>query len=196
MISCIVLAAGESQRFGSPKPLARINGKSVIEIIQENLLATKTSEIIVVLGSQADAILPLIRQEPRIKYTINKNYLLGQTSSFKAGLQNLDPGSKGIMLLPADMPYIKPATIDGLINMFLKKSCLLSVPIYQSRRGHPPIFSVKLKSELLALEDDIPISTILGKYKAEIMEVPVDDEGVILSFNTPQELENISNKTK
>ncbi len=194
MISCILLAAGVSLRFGSPKPLARIDSKTIIEFIQERLLSTGLSEIIVVLGNQAEAIAPFVLKNPRIKYVVNANYKLGQTSSFKTGLEAVSPESKGIMLLPADTPLIKPSTIDELIRIFLEKSPAILVPAYADRKGHPPVFSARLKEELLGLKNDEPVSSILRKRQAEILKVPVDDEGVTLSFNTPEELEQIIRK--
>ncbi|HQP91490.1 MAG TPA: NTP transferase domain-containing protein, partial [Candidatus Omnitrophota bacterium] len=67
MVSGIVLAAGLSSRFGSPKPLARIDDRSVIEFIQEKLLLTELGEIIFVLGYEASLILPHISKAPNIK---------------------------------------------------------------------------------------------------------------------------------
>jgi molybdenum cofactor cytidylyltransferase len=196
MVSCIVLAAGTSARFGSPKPLALFHAKPVIEVLQEKLLQTQLSEIIIVLGHEAERIRGFLLKEPRIRSVINRNYLLGQTSSFKTGLKTLDPRSRGIMLLPADMPALKAATCDELITIFLKKPCLACVPVFESRKGHPPIFSCSLKEEFMRLKDEEPIATVLRDHGAEIVKVPVADEGVILSFNTPSELQDIMRKLK
>ncbi len=191
MVSCIVLAAGESKRFGSPKPLARIGTKTVIEIIQDKLLSSGLSEIIVVLGHKADCIIPFVNKNRRISYTINSNYVLGQTSSVKAGLIKVNPGSKGIMVLPVDMPAVSPDTIDELIHIFLEKSPLILVPEYQERKGHPPIFSTKLLDELKNLSDIEPLSEILHKHQNSVLKIPVEDRGVAASFNTTEELKEL-----
>ena len=194
MVSCILLAAGESLRFGSPKPLARLGARTIIEFIQERLLLTKLSEIIIVLGCKAETIAPLIFKCPRIKHVINENYERGQTSSFKAGLSLVSQKSEGIMLLPIDMPLVKPPTIDELIHVFLKKSPPILVPIYQDKKGHPPIFSMRLRKELMNLKDGEPLFVLLHKHEAEILKIPVDDEGVVLSFNTPEEFKELIKK--
>ena len=46
MISCILLAAGFSSRFGSPKALAELPGERVIERLQNELLKTQVEEIV------------------------------------------------------------------------------------------------------------------------------------------------------
>lgn len=196
MISCIVLAAGKSARFGSPKPLVQIGTKTVIESIQEKLLSSQLAETILVLGHQAEEILPLISQSPRLKCVLNPRYELGQTSSFKAGLAATDPNSKGFMLLPADMPFIETDTIDELIHVFFKKSPLILVPCFRDRRGHPPVFSARLKDELMGLEDDTPLSDVLHKHATDVLELPLEEEGIVLSFNTRTDLEKILKRRK
>ncbi len=196
MISCIVLAAGLSSRFGNPKPLAKIGDRTIIEIIQEKLLLTELSEIVFVLGHEASTISPLIPKMQRTQIVINENYMSGQTSSFKTGLSAVNSSTNGIMLLPSDMPFVEPDTIEELIHIFSKKLPLILVPQFQNRGGHPPVFSASLKNEFLSLKDDEPISTVIHNHEAEVIRVPVDDEGVTLSFNSPKELETLLKKRK
>lgn len=188
MISCVLLAAGESKRFGSPKPLAKIHDETVIEYLQKKLLSTKLSEIIIVLGSQADKIKPLILKGARIKTILNENYKLGQTSSFKAGLNAIQPEIQGIMLLPVDSPFIKKETFDLLIDNFLKNRPLILLPAYNNKNGHPPIFSGKLLSEFKKLKNDEPLYTIQHNHASGILKVNITDQGAIQSFNTQKEL--------
>ena len=99
MISCILLSAGLSKRFGSPKALADISGVSVIRYIQNTLIESKIGEIVVVLGANKEKIKSHILNHKKIKVVYNKDYNFGQTSSFKAGLSQISNDSKGIMLL-------------------------------------------------------------------------------------------------
>ena len=191
MISCILLAAGSSTRFGSPKALARLGVESVIEHILTMLLDTKASEIIVVLGADANAINTKILKNSGIRIVMNDNYSLGQTSSFKEGLNNLDSNTEGILLLPVDMPFIKKETVNILIEVFLKNPFLMVVPTYEGKKGHPPIFSKRLFPEFKHLKNDEPLSTVLHKHEAQTLILPVNDPGVISSFNTTQELKEM-----
>ena len=191
MISCILLAAGESKRFGSPKPLAKMGPKTIIETTVAGLLKTQLLETIVVLGAYAQNISPFITGDPRIKIGLNSNYQNGQTSSVKTGLSYLSPQTKGIMLLPIDMPLVKNITIDRLLEIFLDRNPLILIPTFNDRKGHPPIFSVKLLKELQSLKDDEPLYTIGNQHADQTLLFPVDDEGVVLSFNTPEEFDRI-----
>lgn len=196
MISCIILTAGESTRFGSPKALARINSKTVIEFTLQNLLKTKIDEIIVVLGAEAPLIAPYVLKNKKIKTVLNKDYKLGQTSSFKAGLAALNPNTEGVLLLPVDIPLIQPKTFDVLIEVFLKNPFLILVPVYKNKKGHPPVFSKKLFQEFKDLKNNEPLSTVLRAREAETLQLPVANPEVIQSFNTPEEFQEIVQNRK
>src|SRR3989344_7860118 len=114
MISCLLLSAGFSSRFGSPKALARLNDRALIEHLQELLLATQLHEVIIVLGHGAEQIKPFLFKHKKIKVVYNKDYKFGQTSSFKCGLKEVALQAAGIMLLPIDYPVIKAETFDTL----------------------------------------------------------------------------------
>lgn len=192
MISCIVLAAGSSTRFGSPKPLAKISGQIVIELLLNKLLKTKISEIIVVLGSDAELIGKKIPENPLIKTAFNKDHLKGQTSSFRTGLLKVSPESRAAMLLPCDTPLFKIESVEKIIEAFIKKSKKIIIPVFKDKKGHPSLFSKELFPEFLGLDNKDPLFTIQRRHSDEILHLPLDDEGILKSFNTPQELNKIT----
>jgi molybdenum cofactor cytidylyltransferase len=194
MVSCIVLAAGASSRFGSPKPLARIHSRPLISLLSEQLLKTRLGEIFIILGADAEAIRPCVCNDLRINCVFNENFSRGQTSSFKKGLKAVSADADGVLLLPADVPFVKPETIDMIIETFSKNPFPILVPTYKGQGGHPPAFSKTLFAEFAKLSDEAPLSTIQQIHASEILRLPVSDEGVLLSFNTPQEFEKIRKK--
>ena len=191
MISCIVLSAGLSSRFGSPKALALINGQTIIERAQQMLVRSNINNIIIILGAEFERIKPYILKHKKVKVVYNKDYNFGQTSSFQSGLQSLDKDSKGIMLLPIDFPSVKTETINSLIKEFYLKVPKILIPQYQFRKGHPPIFDASLKKNFLNLQDDKGLNTVQRQHKKDIFLVETIDPGVIETFNTGQELDKI-----
>lgn len=191
MVSCLLLSAGFSSRFGSSKALARFNGQTLIEHLQELLLSTQLHEIIIVLGHGAEEIKPFLFKHKRIKVVYNKDYKFGQTSSFKCGLKDLDAQATGILLFPVDYPLIKSQTVDTLINCFEEKKPAVLIPSCQDKKGHPPILNAGLKNELLALEDSAGVNTVIHRHADDVIVLPVDDTGVIKSFNTKEEFEQL-----
>ncbi len=213
MVSCILLSAGLSSRFKSPKALARLpDEKTVIERIQQQLLLSKVNEIIVVLGAHLNEIKPYIYpsapslqnveqnlkitnpfslgilKHKAIKIVYNKDHNFGQTASFKVGLQNISSESTGIMLFPIDYPVVSLETIDDLVSFFLKNTPLILIPSFHNKKGHPPVFHTKLKNEFLDLNNAEGLNSIARDHQKDVTLLPVDDAGVIKSFNTKEEL--------
>ncbi|MBF0478915.1 MAG: nucleotidyltransferase family protein [Candidatus Omnitrophica bacterium] len=191
MISTILLAAGLSQRFGSPKPLVVLNNKTIIELHQQKLLDSGANEIIVVLGSSREAIEPYVFNHKRIKVVYNKDYKLGQTSSFKCGLGALSSECNGIMLLPVDYPFIQEVTFENLIKHFNENHPLILIPTFHNAKGHPPIYDISLKNDFEKLSDHEGLNAIARRYQKEVRFFTTEDEGVVQSFNTKEEFEKL-----
>lgn len=189
MVSIIILAAGESKRFGSPKQLAKIGSQTLIERLINTLKKTKAEEIIVVLGAHKEKIQEVLPKD--IKICINKNYQLGQTSSLKAGLNCINERCEYFMVLPVDSAVISPETINLIINKFKDQKFMIGIPIYQGKRGHPPIYKSNIKNQILKLKDDEPLYKINQKFAAQTLEISVDDPGILSNINTPEDLKKI-----
>ncbi len=187
MVSCILLSAGESQRFGSPKALAKISHHSAIEEVQNSLLSSMADEIVVVLGAHSESIKRHVFNHKRVRIVYNKDYKLGQTSSLQAGLSVVDKAD--FLMIPVDCPFVQTATIDTLIRYFKQHQPSVLVPTYQGQRGHPPVLNASLKKEILALGPSIGLNHLFLAYPPVLLEI--DDPGIIQTFNTPAELKEL-----
>ena len=192
MISCIILAAGESARFNSPKALAKIGSKTILHRLQEELLSSKVDEIIVVLGAWADQLKPCLLDHKNIQFVYNKDYKFGQTSSFKAGLRGVSKESKGVMLLPVDFPLIDKKIVDFLCAAFAKENYQkIIIPSFHLKKGHPPIFPIALKKDFLGLKNDEGLNMVALNQPENTVIISIDHPAVIKTFNTQQELQDI-----
>jgi molybdenum cofactor cytidylyltransferase len=191
MITCILLSAGLSERFGSPKALANIAGKPVIQHVQHTLLQSSCDEIVVVLGAHADKIEPSIFIHSRIRVVYNKDYYFGQTSSVQTGWHEANDSSEGIMFLPVDCPLVEASSINAVIDHFKKHNPDILIPTYRHKKGHPPVFHRRLKSKILKLPMNLGLNSLFTEHPPQTVEI--DDPGIIKSFNTPEEFEDIKN---
>jgi CTP:molybdopterin cytidylyltransferase MocA len=165
--------------------------ETVISRLQKMLIASKVHEIIVVTGADAEQITPHLLNHKKIKHVHNKNYILGQTSSFQAGLTEVCPSSTGLMLLPIDFPLVKTQSIDFLIEKFSQNPDKILIPSFDSRNGHPPIFPSDLRNEFLALKPSEGLNVIQQRYPERVKLIEVSDKTVTQSFNTPPELKDL-----
>jgi molybdenum cofactor cytidylyltransferase len=191
MTTGILLAAGFSARFGSPKALAPLNDSTVIAILQQEMLKSRLDEIVIVTGAHAEGIKPLLLKHKKIKVVHNKDYNLGQTSSFQAGLGQTDPKSGAVLLLPVDYPLLTAPTLDLLIEGFFRQKARILVPTFNGRKGHPPVFSALLQDEFLRLDPGEGINTVIHRHDKDTVLLPVQDPSVLKTFNTKEEWEAI-----
>lgn len=194
MVSCIILAAGLSSRFGSPKALVEIDGDPLILRLQKQVLSSHVSELIIVLGANRSAITPFILNHKKLKVVYNKDYKLGQTHSFKVGLGVLQPSVQGVMLLPVDCPLITTEFLNGLVSVFITQQPYILVPTYKGKKGHPPLFHGCAKEEILKLPDDVGLNVFEHNNTHRTLFFPVEDERCLISFNTLSEWEEIKKK--
>ncbi len=193
MVSCLLLSAGLSQRFGSPKALAKINNTPVITHIQQVLLTTIIDEIIVVLGAHAQLIEPHILNHTRVRVVYNKDYEKGQTTSVQCALNATAKTSERFLIWPVDCPVIQSKTVSALIAAQCPSQSIV-IPTYQSRRGHPPVFDHQLKDRILNLSNTEGLNMLMKDPAINTIELALDDPGIVQTFNTPEEFNRIIQK--
>ena len=183
MISAILLAAGESKRMGKPKQLMPLGKTTMLEQTIDNLLNSKVSEVIVVLGHKAEEIMRKLTTKP-VKIALNPVYHQGMSTSIITGLNLVDERARAVMLALADQPFIDSQSINRLIDEFCDHNKGIVIPTYQSRRGHPAIFAIKYKEELSGLKGDIGGRQIIEHHPDDVLEVAVDSPGINIDIDT------------
>lgn len=191
----IILAAGQSLRMGEPKALLEIEGKSWIQHQLEQGAQYPCPKAIVVLGHHQDAIeteIKKIRDEfhrRSIRFSletkINPEPRRGAFSSFLCGIENLQ--DSWIAVTPIDVPLPKLESWNNVVELCQENEESL-VPTYLMKKGHPVFIPVKIYSQLGKISPDDPDARLniqLRRYPQKLVEV--DDPGVTLHFNTPQE---------
>ena len=145
----VILAAGLSKRFGlSNKILAKINKKTLIEIILDRLIEIDSNQnnIIVIGGNDYNSLKKTLKKYD-VKIFYNKNYKNGLGSSvsfiFKKKFNK-----NGIMFIPGDMPLISKKDFKKLINTFVHKKNKIISPCYKKQNGNPLIIP-KIHFDLL-----------------------------------------------
>lgn len=196
MITYIVLAAGMSARFKSPKALSQIENQNCITYLLNKIIPCAINEIILVLGAHASLIQPTLFKHNLIRVVHNKDHILGQTSSVIAALKSSDPRSTAFALHPVDCPFVEKKTIDDLINQFFQEKPDIQIPCYRSKKGHPPIFNTKIKNIILGLNPAIGINTAFNAHDHRIELIETADPGITQSFNTAEELNLILNNRR
>ncbi|RZN62592.1 molybdenum cofactor guanylyltransferase [Methanonatronarchaeum sp. AMET6-2] len=171
MRSAIILAGGNSTRFGSDKALYEIQDKIMIKHVAENL--SQVADRIVAVAkdeAQGETIMARVSEIDEITYDPIKNY--GPVAGIFAGLMTLREGTA--VITGCDMPYIN----RKVINYLYKATDNHDAAVPKHKNGHleflPTTIKVKQgrKATKLALrEADKRILNILQRI--DVNYVPV-----------------------
>ncbi|MBE7554757.1 MAG: putative selenium-dependent hydroxylase accessory protein YqeC [Anaerolineales bacterium] len=186
-VAAVILAAGGSTRFGSPKQLARWGDKTFIEQVVDSALASPASPVVVVLGAEVEQCRALLRSRP-VEIVLNPAWVEGQSTSMQAGLAALPANIGGTLFLLVDLPGVTPALLDELIQRHRATLAPLVWPEFEGQRGNPVLFDRALFPELRQISGDTGGRPLLLKYKDQAERVPVAEAGILQDFDRPEDL--------
>jgi len=189
MLAAVILAAGESRRMKSPKALLPYRGSTFAAHLVQATRHPRVGVTRVVIGANAPAICDKLQVD--LSFVIeNPDWRHGQLSSIQAAIRSLPPGeTEGLILCPVDHPLISADLVARLIDVFDSTGCAIALPSYQGRRGHPTIFRAALYQELLDASLEVGARQVVWAHEEKIIELPTDEEGVVLNLNDPQTLQ-------
>lgn len=115
-VAAIVLAAGASSRFGSPKLLAALRGRPVLQHTLDAVAAAGLADTVVVLGERREAIEAAVTWHGERRVT-NERPQDGLSSSVRVGLDAAaeDPAVDAVLIVLGDQPAIDPGAIRAVL---------------------------------------------------------------------------------
>jgi molybdenum cofactor cytidylyltransferase len=185
--AAVVLAAGGSSRFGSPKQLARWGDKTFIEQVADTALASGAELVVVVLGAEIEQSRAVLDNRP-VRVVINNNWAQGQSTSLKTGLAALPPAINSAVFLLVDLPAVRPEIVDALIERHRQTLAPIVWPEFEGKRGNPVLFDRRLFAELAQVSGDTGGRPVLVAYKDQAERIELADEAVIQDFDRPEDL--------
>lgn len=183
-IPAIVAAAGLSNRMRTSKPLLDAGGRSFLARILATFRAGGAGPLLVVVRDPEGEVAATALAEGGFVVR-NPDPTSGPVSSLQAGILALPEGAVAVFFSPVDHPLFLSSTVRTLAATFTEKAPPILAPTYQGRRGHPVIFHRDLFPELL--EEDLPrgARSVIQRYRARRLDVPVEDPGILIDIDTP-----------
>lgn len=186
----IVLAAGQGSRFrqvagaDKDKLLADCTGRdgavrSVIEQVLVCLPASLHKRVMVTTEDRPQ----VIRMAQAYGFEIVLIESTGMGDSIAAGVAacaELD----GWLIVLGDMPFILPSSVERVVAG-MAEDCI-SVAVHEGDLGHPVGFGRRFGPELMKLSGDRGAKPLFAQ--ARVVEVAVDDPGVLWDVDVPQRL--------
>lgn len=186
----VVVAAGRGSRFGGAvhKLAQPLGASTVLGHTLRQVLASRLALIVVSTPWLADLARQSVASRDVLVLPQDQNapQAIGMGLSIAAGV-SARPQAGSWLVLPADMPLVAPTTIRAVAAALAQHA--LVYPQFQGRRGHPVGFGGELYSELIALTGDEGAKRLLARYPA--FALPVDDAGVLVDVDTPEDLAKV-----
>ena len=194
MTDAIILAAGNSKRFGKDNKLfTDFNSTLLITHVVSEICKSKLRNIIVITGKDHVKINKLLK-EFRVQVIKNLRFNEGINSSISLGIKKLPRNSLSTMICLADMPLLKSEDYNSMVQFeekFRNKSKII-VPYNKTTRGNPVIFGKDYFNTLVNLVGDHGGKKILEKNR-DVIYYNTNSEGFYFDVDTQKDLTKLKN---
>lgn len=184
-VAVIILAAGQSTRFGSPKMSHCLsNGMSVLAntVAQYKLVFTNISVVIPECRKLINEF-----ENSDVQLVFNTQSDLGMSQSIIAGIR-AQPNARAWLIALGDMPYIKVASLKECAHQASENTIV--VPTYKRKTGHPVIFGSAFRDQgLLNLSGDVGAKSVIEKCIDSVSFAEVNDLGVLHDIDRPSDIQ-------
>lgn len=184
-LHALILAAGASRRFGSPKQLLRIDGRPMLHAALSRAVEVAGNAVTVVLGAHAAELTPLLSHSPA-SIVINRDWETGMASSIRAGIARLPGTVDGVLILLVDQPAITADDLRRLVSAWRRQSEYIAAAQYGSTTGAPAIFPQWCFRELAELHGDRGAGALLQRHAERVVRVPM--ASAAQDVDTPEDL--------
>ncbi len=195
-IGAIILAAGQSQRFGKDKRRAELpSGQTMLVSTIEQIVPFFKQTLVVLRNKETHYQKELedaLDQSTGIRFMLAPHSAKGMAHSLTDAMIYLTTNCQwdAVAIFLGDMPYLKPDSIRQLIGEMCAQESQdpIVVPVFDGRYGHPVIFHQTYFQELTELAGDRGAKIVIDRHPDNLLKIQLDDRGVIQDIDQPEDL--------
>ena len=191
-IELILLAAGQSKRFGGIKQLTDINGQPMVchclgQFRQGEQWIDGITNGYVVLGSNAELITPVLPTNVN-KYVANY-WQRGMGHTLAESMQIIANDTTHVLIALADqVTIIQPIIMSMLKESFCHSERIVAAE-YAGRVGAPSIFPKQYFSQLSQLTGDKGAQALIQQYPQQTISLAIPEAE--FDIDTPEDLKSV-----
>lgn len=191
-IFVLVLAAGQSQRFGATKLLEEFGGRP---LLQHALAASQEAcpgNVCLVTGhASEDLAKAAVGLADQI--VLNDDYESGIGSSIARGVSHLINDAAAVIILLADQPLITGAHLKEIMKRWKDDPDTIVATHFSGVDGPPVLFGQRFFGQLSKLEGDTGAKQILRAWPDAVRSI--DFEPAAVDIDTAGDLEGLLSQT-
>ena len=177
-LALIMLAAGNSRRFGSNKLMYEVDGvpmyQRTLRMLQKAAERIPDSRIVVVTQPQYSEIIDIVK-ETGAEVLFNPKPERGIASSMQIGLE-IAKDADACLFTVSDQPWLTAETIIALYDAFQSENKGMACTVWGEKTGNPCIFSKKYYRKLMEITGDKGGKQIIKRYPEDVTYLKISDE--------------------
>jgi molybdenum cofactor cytidylyltransferase len=179
-VAAVILAAGEARRFGTPKQLAPLEGRPMLQHVVDLATDSGLSPILAVVP-------PWLQPEALsgpVSLLHNLNPAAGLSRSLRLGVEALPPESEAVVILLGDQPRV---SVSDLQSLLAARGVRPLVALRAGGRLAPPLLIERSHFSLVdEPRGDIGLRDVLEAHPDLV--TAVDIHGHTPDVDTPEDL--------
>lgn len=187
-VFAVVLAAGESRRFGSSKQLASIDGDTLVHRAARLARQVCGNDSVLVVGHRAEEVAAAARGECRF-LLVNDRYAEGIGSSIALAVRALEHVAAGMLVVLADQPLITTVDLETLLRSWSGEADVIVASRFDGALGPPALLPSGSFDMLRALSGDAGARLLFKSGRFRICEV--DCEAAAADVDSRADLEQL-----
>lgn len=184
-IACIILAAGESTRLGSPKQLIPFNGELLIQNIARKVSSLNVCKTLCITGAENTRVQKALEKYD-LKIVYNSYYKNGMSESLMKGIREImvDVKIDAVLIALCDQPLIPISHYEELLDKFKSGDNSIVCSSYDDTFGVPAVFDRSCFRALLTLDQGGGAKRIIKEFKDQTSFITCKEAA--LDVDTPE----------
>jgi molybdenum cofactor cytidylyltransferase len=188
-VGAVVLAAGESRRFGRQKLLMPFGDSSIIGRVIATLDRAGIHPIVVVAGADAADIAGALSGS-KARIVVNPAPERGMLSSVQTGLRALDEAVERFLVVLGDQPRVTSADVIHLLEEQERLGRGIAIAAHQGKRGHPVAFHRRYRESILECDDRKTLRDTVHAHLEDTVNVESPADAVTRDIDTREQYDD------
>lgn len=187
-VGAVLLAAGESERFGEGnKLLASVEGTPIVRHACSTLLEAGLDEVVVIVGYDEQGVHDALEGLP-VDLHRNPDYADGQSTSVRVGVDAArERNWQAAIFALGDMPFVDPPSVSLLLGQYASDAGTIVAAGYEGKRGNPVLFDRSHYDTLADVTGDMGGRRLVETHDEAVI-VETDDPGVTRDVDYAEDL--------
>jgi len=194
--SIIILAAGNSSRFGGTKQLLHFNGKTLLQHAVDEAMEAGAEPVVVVTGANAKEVAGSINID-KVEVVFNEHWEEGMASGIVAGVNaaiTYNNNIEKIIIAVCDQPFISSSLFHQLYQTQNEGVQHIVASAYADTIGTPVLFTQKYFDALLSLKGDEGAKKVLLANKDDV--ATIDFPQGVIDIDTEKDYKDLLDRQK